>query len=260
MKILNDFISNFNRKIQVKKDMREYLKIIKELDSNHIHYGYFTYKTRKTINKKEFVEAQNNISNLIISNIPKNVKFILDLGGGIGGISHDLKKRDYNPYCIVPDKILINEGKKRFKDIKFIKSTAEIFRLKDKFDLCIMIESFQFFYNKRKALRNILLHLKQKSYILILDEFSYSNEVSKNLPIEIKYINTLKKNNFNVIYNKDLSRGIIPTFDYGYNHFLQNNSKLAESYLKTKNEYLSNKRKYKLIIMIKNEKINKKHI
>src|SRR3989344_1129119 len=253
--------NNYKRKKEIVNLMRYYLQILNDINAVHLHYGYFKNFPKNKISNRMFVNAQNNLSKFIISQLKKIKPHgnVLDIGGGIGGISNDLLNEGYNPLCITPDNKLIQSGMNKFPNVKFCISLAESLTINKKFDVAFMIESFQFFINKGKALKNIVDSMNKNSIILIIDEFANPRTNSKYLPIEKIYKNTLMKRGYAEIINLDLSKQILPTFDFLYSYIIKSDSERALSFINTKNEYLSNKRKYKLIIMIKNEKINKKH-
>jgi ubiquinone/menaquinone biosynthesis C-methylase UbiE len=117
--------------------------------------------------------AQENLyQNKIKPMIPSSAKTILDIGGGIGGVSNQLTKDGYKTLCIVPDEAIIKIGRKKFPNLSFLKSTAEQFTVPQKYDAALMVESYQYFSDKPKALSNTISHLSDHGCVIVVEEFS----------------------------------------------------------------------------------------
>lgn len=252
MGLMNLLSEKISRIKLIHDDIRIYLRFLNEIGTANIHWGLWNNKPSKIISKDEFVLAQADLSKFVIVNIPKSVKSILDVGGGVGGFSHDLVKHGFNLLCIVPDKKLINFGKKRFPEVKFLRGSAEFFSTNMKYDTAIMLESFQYFSDKGRALSNISKYLNNNSSIMIIDEFDFSDDLSLGLPIESKLIKSLGKFGFLIKKNIELSEKVMPTCDFVSTYFKYKNSKIYGNWASRKTEYLSGKIKYKLLVFEKN--------
>ena len=86
------------------------------LDTDDLHFGYWPNYEMPTV--KNFSWAQNNHSNLILDNIPKNVKNILDVGCGSGNLSLKLLNKGYNVDCVIPSKYF---GKNTYINCSYFK-------------------------------------------------------------------------------------------------------------------------------------------
>lgn len=110
--------------------------------------------------------AKEQIKYLKNNKILKNVYSILDLGCFEGKFlnlfSGDIKKTG-----IDIDLPAINRAKINFSDINFYCQDLESFKVNDKFDLIIMCHVLEHLNNPLNALKNILKHSHQKSYLFI---------------------------------------------------------------------------------------------
>jgi len=231
----------------IHEDIRVYLNAIKDINSVDIHYGLWKNK------KEDFIKAQINLSEFIISKIPPYAKKILDVGGGVGGFSEILRTKGYEQVCIVPDKKLISYGKNKFPKVKFIRGSAESFSLrkKSKFDGAIMIESFQYFSNKTLAIENIINHLKENSFILVVEELGVPKELSKILPNELYITDLLLKYNYHIKRSIDLSKKVIFHCDFLTDYFKGKDQNMEINWKNKKKFYQEGRLKYKLLVFEK---------
>lgn len=147
------------------------------LDSEDLHFGY--WPNNETPSVKNFSWAQNNHSDLILNNIPKNTKTILDVGCGSGNLALKLLNAGYDVDGVIPSKYLAKAVKEK------LNGTGEVFiskfenvKLKKKYDLIIFSESFQY-VNMELALKKINDSLAAGGYLLICDFFKLNiNEKS----------------------------------------------------------------------------------
>jgi len=229
----------------IHEDIRVYLNAIKDINPVDIHYGLWKNK------KEDFIKAQINLSEFIISKIPPYAKKILDVGGGVGGFSEILRTKGYEQVCIVPDKELIRYGKNEFPYVKFLRGSAETFSInkKSRFDGAVMIESFQYFTNRKGGIKNIIKHLNEASFIIIVDEFSLSDEIY--LPGEERIIKLLNESGFCLKENSDLSHKVIRTCDFLTDYFKGKDPNMEINWKNKKKFYQEGKLKYKLLVFEK---------
>lgn len=221
---------------RVHSDIRLYLELIKKFKLPHLHFGYW-------INEGDsFQEAMNNMTYEIFLNIPMNVRSIIDIGGGVGSVANELLERVYEVVCLVPDEGLIEVGRRMYPKVSFLHDTAEEFK-SNIYDLALLIESYQYFADKKLAIDNIKNHVND--YILIADEFT--DATFNNL---LKYAN-----DFNISSMRDVTKKVIKTTDcvvdisrktHRYNY--------AGLWERTKEGYLEEKYKY-LIVLLQRKKI-----
>ena len=233
----------------VHEDIHTYLAALNDMGLNHLHFGYWTDGMNKD-DIYNFGSAGDNLYHLIKSHIPPEVKNILDVGGGIGATSDLLTKDGYSARCIVPDKILIREGQKRFPMIRFLQGTAELFHCSPKYDLAVLIESYQYITHRFKALKNIGNQLTNNSYIIILDEFSLGR--LRELPQESELDSFLNQTGYFIKNRLDITREVLPTCDVIASYFKSRNEKVVQQWEKVKSQYLRGKRCYLFLMYGKN--------
>jgi SAM-dependent methyltransferase len=220
-------------------DIRAYASIAEERGLEHIHYGYYENDL------DDIKVAQDNLYLQIRDLIPAGVESVLDVGGGIGGVSNHLCRDGYRQLCIVPDPALIAAGIKRFPRVRFLEGTAESFQTAGKYDAAILIESDQYFSNKPQAIANVVRHLSMNAPIIFAEECSLESE--HPLPREESLIANLKAGGYALDTRIDISRNVIPTCRYVYETFGETMKPLAENWRASERAYASGGRKYLLL-------------
>ena len=230
----------------IHEDIRTYVHANDKLCLTHIHFGYW-------LNPGEsFGVAQENLYNLIRNFIPRGVKDILDVGGGIGGVSIRLLRENYRPVCIVPDPLLIEIGRESFPDLFFLRGTAEFFKVRKKCDMALLLESFQYFSAPERALSNIDKHLNDGGYVMLVDEFWVDDKIKKTEDFLPKFFETRK---YRVIQQLELTKEIIPTCDFLIECFKDINERYVRKWRRTKELYLSGKKRYFLFLLQKQKSL-----
>ena len=179
---------------------------------------------------------------------PKKNDYLIDLASGTGDIAKAFLKRTKNSgkvVCIEPNKLMLEEGKKKlknYKNINWILGQAEKLPVKsDQFDICSISFGIRNFSNIEKSLREARRVLKTGGRIICLEFSKVDNEVlkkfykiySKTIPIIGKYVigksepyeyltktidefysqeellNLFKKNGFDNVEYRNLSGGIV---------------------------------------------------
>ncbi len=179
---------------------------------------------------------------------PKKNDYLIDLASGTGDIAKAFLKRTKNNgkvVCIEPNKLMLEEGKKKlknYKNINWILGQAEKLPVKsDQFDICSVSFGIRNFSNIEKSLREARRVLKTGGRIICLEFSKVDNEVlkkfykiySKTIPIIGKYVigksepyeyltktidefysqeellNLFKKNGFDNVEYRNLSGGIV---------------------------------------------------
>ena len=179
---------------------------------------------------------------------PKKNDYLIDLASGTGDIAKAFLKRTKNSgkvVCIEPNKLMLEEGKKKlknYKNINWILGQAEKLPVKsDQFDICSVSFGIRNFSNIEKSLREARRVLKTGGRIICLEFSKVDNEVlkkfykiySKTIPIIGKYVigksepyeyltktidefysqeellNLFKKNGFDNVEYRNLSGGIV---------------------------------------------------
>lgn len=184
------------------------------LGTDDLHYGFWPMDLE--VSFKNFVKAQELHSELIISNIPKNVKTILDVGCGAGVLAKKLIAKGYEVECISPYSVLSERaienlsGKAPLHECYF-----ENFTTSKTFDLILFSESFQY-VDLEKSIPLVHKLLKPQGHLLICDFFK--TEAPGKSPIGgghklAKFFDIMSKNSFKEILNRDITKETAPNID-----------------------------------------------
>ncbi len=237
--MLNSVMEKVFKIRTVHEDIRAFLGMIDELHLDHIHFGCW-------LNSNDsFVQAQENLYNLVRAQIPEGVRDILDIGGGVGNVSARLLRDHFNVICVVPDPALIRAGRKRFPEVVFHQGTAEFFNLRQKFNLALLIESYQYFTAPKRALLNIDRHLNANGYILLADEF-WANDAIKNILLEF-----CKIKNYHVVQQLELTKAVIPSCDFFLDYFRNKGERYVRRWQHNKEIYLAGEKNYFIYLLQK---------
>lgn len=140
------------------------------LKSEYLHYGYF--KDGLEVDVANLKKAQENYTELIFSNIPKNTKTILDVGCGSGKTAQKLVEHGYTVDCVSPGKILTEYAKNLLGDtVNFFECKFEDIQTTNKYDLVLFSESFQYIPFDR-SIPGALKLLNPGGHIIASDFFS----------------------------------------------------------------------------------------
>ncbi len=168
-------------------------------------------------------------------------------GGGIGGFSNFLMRRGYYSTCLVPDESLIIYGKEKFPAVTFLQGSAELFTTHKKFDGAVMIESFQYFSDRKRALDNVVKYLNNKSFILMIEELNVSLS-STVLPREEVIVFLLTEHKFRLKEIIDLTKNILPICAIVAELVQPYSLKFSQQWIRKEREYKEGKMKYKLLL------------
>ena len=117
----------------------------KTIKSDFLHYGFWNdpeYVNLDKITLNEIKIAQKRYIENLSSFIPDEVKFILDVGCGIGGNAMFLINKGYKVETLSPDDYQKDIIEKMFKNkINFYHVKFENFHSKKKYDLILQSES-----------------------------------------------------------------------------------------------------------------------
>ena len=179
--------------------------------TDDLHYGYWTPDLKLDI--QNMVHAQENHSNLIISNIPPGVKTILDVGCGVGALAKRLLAKGYQVDCVSPSTLLTREARKLTEGKSLIfESTYEGIDTDKKYDLVIFSESYQYI-NLLKSLDQTVRFLKDGGYMLICDFFQTDAKGESALGGGHKlaeFYETIKKYPFKNLKDIDITKFTAP--------------------------------------------------
>ncbi len=137
--------------------------------TDDLHYGL--WPDDLDISPDNIKQAQENHSDLILSNIPAGVRTILDVGCGAGALAKRLLENGYEVEGVSPSSILTEQAHKTVgPDFKIYSTPFEQFQSDKQYDLICFSESYQ--YIKIDAsLKQCANLLKPDGYMMICDFF-----------------------------------------------------------------------------------------
>ena len=139
------------------------------MDTEELHYGYWPDQKKATA--QNFSQAQERHSQLIIDNIPNNVKRILDVGSGSGSLAKKLIKLGYQVDCVIPSEFLAEKVKVKLSDSSNIYiNKFEDLDISHHYDLVLFSESFQY-VELNDSIKKIISVLNKNGHLLICDVF-----------------------------------------------------------------------------------------
>lgn len=179
------------------------------IDYDKIHYY---------LNEKDIEDIKEKYKKLFsIFNINYKENNILEVGCGHGIMSLIFIGIFKSMLCIDKEKHLIDTFNEKIKEdnilnIETKKVCCSKFKNDNKFNIIIFTFSFVWMDNKKKCLNNILKYLNKDGYLLIIEPFSYLNELNndnKDKDKMMESINILLKNKkIKLLYLCEIDRGI----------------------------------------------------
>jgi len=139
------------------------------MNTDDLHYGY--WPDDKTATVHNFSEAQTRHSQLIIDHIPKNVKRVLDVGGGSGNLAKKLMDLGYEVDCVIPSEFLGENVRKKLGNQKHVHVCKfEDLITEQHYDLILFSESFQY-VKLDFSIDKVVEMLQDGGYLMICDFF-----------------------------------------------------------------------------------------
>ena len=186
------------------------------LGTKDLHYGLWSDDLEVKV--MNLPEAQKRYSDFLISHFPDDVKTILDVGCGAGGLATELLSRGYQVEGVSPSPLLseaaqnqagddfkIHHG--RFEDVEFSVNV--------KFDMVMFSESFQYI-TLDMVLEKAQTLLRPGGYIVICDFFKTDAKgksvVGGGHPLD-KFQQVLNKSSLEVLEEKDITKETAPNLD-----------------------------------------------
>ena len=208
------------------------------MDTEELHYGY--WPNDKTATAQNFSEAQERHSQLIIENIPKGVKKILDVGSGSGSLAKKIVALGYQVDCVIPSEFLADKVQQKLDGSSKIHiNKFEDLDISNNYDLILFSESFQYVH-LIKSIDKILSILDKNGHLLICDVFH--KNVSGISPMRgghrlDLFENEIEKTDLVKKADIDITLETAPTWDF-LNQFLNEVaipiSDMSHSYIKYK--------------------------
>ena len=186
------------------------------IGTRDLHYGL--WQDDLEVSVQNLPEAQRRYSDFLIGHIPAEVKRILDVGCGAGGLASELIARGYEVEGVSPSPLLsdaarrqageefrIHEG--RFEDVGFSDE--------ERFDLVMFSESFQYI-TLNTVLGDAMRRIGPGGYILICDFFKTGapgkSVIGGGHPVA-KFDAALEKSGLEVLEDIDITRETAPNLD-----------------------------------------------
>ena len=182
------------------------------LQSDDLHYGY--WEPDVPVDLLHCAEAQKSYSDLLLKQIPENIKSILDVGSGSGNTAKKLIDRGHQVECVSPSSFLSEEIEKKLGSaVTIYKILFEKLETENTYDMILFSESFQY-VPIIKSLEKCNQLLNPKGYILICDFFqkdpSNFTELRGGHSFP-KFKNALDSSQFKEISNIDVTKQTAPT-------------------------------------------------
>jgi len=183
-------------------------------NTEHLHFGF--WPDDLSINIDNLKKAQDLHSNQILSSIPGDVKTILDVGSGSGGLAEKLVGSGYKVECVSPSDYLSDAIEEKLKSSVVVhRSTFEKFESQKKYDLVLFSESFQY-VNINKTLKKLPGIIKDKGHLLICDFFRQPGTGTKPLggghDWQV-FQNNLGDHDFTIVEDIDITKETARTYD-----------------------------------------------
>jgi len=183
-------------------------------NTEHLHFGFWPDALSVKIGNLE--KAQDLHSNQILSSIPGDVKTILDVGSGSGGLAEKLVGNGYKVECVSPSDYLSDAIEEKLKSSVVVhRSTFEKFESQKEYDLILFSESFQY-VNINKTLEKLPGIIKHKGHLLICDFFRQPGMGTKPLggghDWQV-FQNNLEDHDFTIVEDIDITKETARTYD-----------------------------------------------
>lgn len=183
------------------------------LKSEYLHYGFFEGIEPDIQNLSK---AQEHYADFLISNIPPEVKSILDVGCGSGRMARTLVEKGYKVDCVSPGTLLTNYVKETLGDrIGLYNCKFEDLGTTRKYDLVMFCESFQYIPIEN-SIPGAISILNPGGYIIISDFFQTDEAGKSPIGGGHKYKEWEEKRalfKINPVTERDITRETAPTLD-----------------------------------------------
>lgn len=193
---------------------------------DHLHFGLWNDDTRG------MKEAQENLTNLVLNQIPRDVESILDVGCGLGSTSHRLSTAGYRVTGISPDKALVEFAKRRYPNteaLELISISFEAFTADNQFDLLLLQESAQYIdvntlFSKARRL------LRRKGYLLMCDEVRYEGCLLPFGHYRSEIIDVARREGFRLLNGANLTKSIMKSRDFGRESLVNRRDEICQAF------------------------------
>jgi cyclopropane fatty-acyl-phospholipid synthase-like methyltransferase len=210
-----------DRKKGARTDKDAQLNLYSEiLKNDFLHYGYFkdpdTDPAEISINDIE--RAQLDYAKLVVDNVTDKNKAVLDIGCGMGGLSHLLKENGFSPYALTPDINQIHYIQQKYPDIPLIKGRfrdIDVEKYSHFFGTLINSESFQYIKLSR-AFEIVDQILVPDGKWIICDYFKKGKSFEKSGKKWEDFLERLEEHRWEITYQQDITENVAVTLKYLY--------------------------------------------
>lgn len=181
------------------------LTFFKTGEFRELHYGLFNDTNN------DFIQAQENSTDLLLKYICKSPSKLLEVGIGLGNTHQKLIDKGFVCTGITPDATQISIVNESIKNTNLVCTRFEDFNPEEEtYDIILFQESAQYIQAHDLFTKGFQL-LTPHGRILIVDEFSREGEILHNLDC---FVSMAESVGFKLIHKKDLSVKAAPTVDF----------------------------------------------
>lgn len=205
-----------NRKFDKSSYDLELFLYSRMLTNNMLHYGYFEDVNVKpeTISFQQFEDAQMKYAENIISHIADKEHPVLDVGCGMGGLSHLISEKGFQIEGITPNKNQIELIAHNYDQLVAHNCKYEEFKTDKQFGTVINSESLQYIrLNEAFEKTNQLITPGGKW--IIVDYFALEKKGESQKPHYLNnFYDKVEEHGWRITYEQDITPNILPTLTY----------------------------------------------
>ena len=184
------------------------------LKLEHMHYGYWANGLEVDISN--LGAAQNNYTNLLLSQIPENAENILDVGCGLGHLAKTFVDAGYQVDCVSPSSFLAEHARTLLPESTHVyECYYQDLQTDQRYDVVMFSESFQYM-KPEEAIEKSLSLLNSGGHLLISDFFRTDAPgrcaLSGGHPLE-RFYNIIEKYPLEPLEDKDITEETAPNID-----------------------------------------------
>lgn len=188
----------------------------KMLTNNMLHYGYFqdTFTRPETISFEQIEAAQVAYADNIVQAVLDKENPVLDVGCGMGGLSHMLHTKGFNVESLTPNRNQIEFINKNFKDIITHHCKFEQLKPTTRYGTIINSESLQYI-TLDEAFKRVDEIILPKGRWIIVDYFDLNFRKENQKPHHLEaFYQKIKGCNWNIVQERDITLNILPSLAF----------------------------------------------